>query len=154
MRVTERDASLWSEVRRVWLERGSDAGRCHRVEHARAYRDRLVLKLEGIEGPTAAAALRGFRVLAEESASRPLPEGEYHAARLLGMEVRDEDQRLLGTVRDVVPTGGTDILVVSAEAGGEEILVPVAPAIVRSVDNGRRRITVRLPDGLEDINRR
>jgi 16S rRNA processing protein RimM len=152
VRVVGGDASSWAGLGRAWLEREDGAGRWYRVERSRAYRDRLVLKLEGIDGPSEAEALRGSRVSGAESDCR-LPEGKLHPAVLVGLEVRDVTGRVLGTVEGVLPTGGTDVLVVS-RGGGSELLVPLAPEVVRSVDRAGQRITVELPEGLEELNDR
>jgi 16S rRNA processing protein RimM len=123
------------------------------VESARAYRDRLVLKLQGIDDPSQGDALRGRTVLAAAEDLPELPEGRYFAAALVGMTVRREGTtELLGEVTDVVETSGTDVLVV-AEPDGHELLVPMASEIVVEVREDERAISVRLPEGLRELNR-
>jgi len=70
----------------------------------------------------------------------------------VGRAVLDEDGSLLGTVDDVQPTGGVDLLVVRRPAPREELLVPLADEIVLDVDDERREIRVRLPEGLADLD--
>jgi 16S rRNA processing protein RimM len=152
VRVVEVEATAWSGVSRVRLGHGRESGVWHRVERARAYRDRLVLKLGGIDGPSEAAALRGLEVTAPESECELAP-GTFHPAQLRGMEVCDVRGKTLGTVREVLATGGTDVLVIRSDRESSEVLVPLAPEIVLRVEPAARRITVRLPDGLEELNR-
>jgi 16S rRNA processing protein RimM len=123
------------------------------VEAARAYRDRLVLKLEGVDDPSAAEALRGRWLLAPPDAVAELPEDGYYVADLVGLDVLDGDGARVGSVIDVVATSGTDVLVVE-DADGHEVLVPMAGEIVTAVRLDERRIEVRLPDGLRELNRR
>lgn len=158
VRIFAGDAAPWSELRRVLLlEPGVDEARPTEIESCRAYKDRLVLKLRGVDDASAAAGLRGYRVLAPADARPVLPEGRWLAARLVGCRVVDEGGRLLGRVRDLMPTAGVDLLVVDRQGGtpgaaGSELLVPMAREIVRSVDTDRGRIEVRLPDGLLELN--
>lgn len=157
MRVPSRDAAFWEELPRVWVEPEGvrSEGRFYDVEHARSYRDRLVIKLSGVDDAGAAKRLRGRRVLAAEEDAPNLEEGTHYAARLVGMEVRDEAGELLGRVRDVMPTGGVDLLVVAPEGKGkaEELLIPMAREIVLEVSEDQRRIRVRPPAGLVELNR-
>jgi ribosomal 30S subunit maturation factor RimM len=61
---------------------------------------------------------------------------------------------LLGGVTDVQSTGegvaGTPVLVVETRNG--ELLIPLAEDICTRIDPAARRIDVRLPEGLRDLN--
>jgi len=61
------------------------------------------------------------------------------------------DGESLGTVTEVLDSGGAHILKVDGKAG--EILIPFAQSYLRKVDLGERRIEVDLPEGLQDLNR-
>jgi 16S rRNA processing protein RimM len=147
----------------VWVARPPE-GRFYEVEHSRAYRDRLVLKLKGIEDGNGAARLRGHEVFVAREDAPGLPEGVHYVADLVGMLVVDERHGELGRVEGIVETGGVDLLRV--QRGGrdaesksgdkedaEELLIPLAREYVRSVDEGERRIHVRIPPELRDLNR-
>lgn len=159
--VARGNARFWVTVDRVWIEAVDGAnGRMHRVESSRAYRDRLVLKLVGLDDPDRVARLRGHRVMVRTCDAPPLPAGEYHLTELVGLDVHDESGRRIGTVREVQPTGGVDLLVVTPAEGvgaqgqaDEEVLIPLARSIVVAVLPEQRRIVVRPPAGLLDLNR-
>ena len=155
VRVASGDAGFWTGMRRVRLRRGdADCGPAPaEIERARAYRDRLVLKLRGIDDPGAASALRGAEVIAGGDDVPSLPDGVYWVSRLIGALVVEEDGAPVGRVEEVTPTGGTDLLVVR-DAGGAEILIPLACEIVIAVDDASRTIRVKLPEGLRDLNAR
>jgi len=152
------EAPLWERTQRFAFERDG-AVEFHDVEWARAYRDRLVLKLRGIDDAQAAAGLRGARVSVARSDAPCLPPGRHYVAELVGLEVVADGGRVLGVVQGVVATGGTDLLRVarrppvdSPDAAGE-LLIPLAREIVVEVDPARGRIVVDLPEGLEELNR-
>ena len=160
VRTYDEQASEWQALSEVWIHLQDAAPRSYAVQHCRGYRDRLVLKLEGIDDPGAAEALRSGEVMARREQAPALPPGQYWVARLVGLEVIDETHGTLGRVEGVLPTGGTDVLIIAAgdrgsQSGGvDELLVPLAPEIVREVDEENGTIRVRLPDGLLELNRR
>jgi len=136
----------------VLIDRGDGHREPFEVRGARAYRDKLVLLLAGIEDAGDAARLRGGTVLVPPDQVPELPDGRYYLARLLGLEVWEETGVRVGRVSDVIEAGGTETLVVEDEAG-HEILVPLVREIVLQVRQGEGRITVRLPEGLRELNR-
>lgn len=155
------DAEHWSRLRSFWIgSKDGTQGRFYAVQASRAYRDRLVLKLEGIDDPDGAEALRGKRLMARDAEAPPLPDGVWYTARLIGMMVLDESGGRIGRVTDVTSAGGADLLVVRDAAAPEEdstesneILIPLAREIVIEVNEEERIMTVRPPEGLLDLNR-
>lgn len=153
VKVVSGDAGRWVRLSRVVVTGagGSATSAPRRVEAARAYRDRLVLKLEGIDDANSAAGLRGSDVLAAGEDVPGLPEGVHWVERLVGARVQDTTSGDLGRVVDVVETGGIDLLLVK-DARGVETLVPLAKAIVTEIDETSGTILVALPDGLRGLN--
>jgi 16S rRNA processing protein RimM len=156
VRLASGDAALWVGLRKVWLgKKGAESP--YEIESSRAYRDRLVLKLKGIEEANQAAKLRGMNAVVARGDEPELPENVYYVARLVGMVVQDEQGDILGRVNDVMPTAGADLLIVAlaGEPGGEEeeVMIPLAKEIVLQVDEEENLITVRLPAGLLEINK-
>ncbi len=142
----------WKDLKAVRLGTSAGPGDLFRVEGSRAYRDRLVLKLEGVDDSTTAGSLRGLVAWAPGEEVPRLPEGEFYQQRLLGLEViEDRDGRRLGRIEDVIETGEVDVLVVRGH--GREVLVPLAREFLVLVDEAAGRVRVRLPEGLEEIYR-
>jgi len=153
VRVVSGDAARWAELHRVVLSGagpGAPAG-SRQVDSARAYRDRLVLKLAGVDDASGAAALRGCDVLVVAEDVPQLPKGVYWVERLVGAQVKDAVLGNVGRVTDVVATGGIDLLVVK-DAAGVETLVPMAGEFVKDVDESAGTILVALPAGLRGLN--
>lgn len=154
--IHEGEAVEWEGLERVWLAQGDADPRPFPIASHRSYRDRLVLRLAGIEDANGAARLRGARVLVPlDEAPRTEDDTWYHA-ELEGMAVRDEVGTAIGTVRAVVITGGVDLLAVCAVGAAEdeeEILIPFTKSIVLDVDTQARTLVVRPPEGLLDLNR-
>jgi 16S rRNA processing protein RimM len=153
VKVASGEAGRWTGLTAVLVGepvRGDADGAAPRhydVEGTRAYRDRLVLKLKGVDDPTRADALKGLWVFAPAEQVPELPRGVYWVERLVGLDVVDERGAPLGKVEDVMPTGGTDLLVVRHPGGGE-LLVPLAESIVLEIGSPAGPVVVRLPEGL------
>ena len=109
VRVVSGDAARWLNLGRVVLGGscpGNKAG-LREVEAARAYRDRLVVKLAGVNDAREAASLRGCEVAAHAEDVPRLPEDVYWVERLVGARVVDAILGDIGRVMDVVETAGS-----------------------------------------------
>lgn len=151
-------ADTWLGVRRFRID-GPAGDQDYEVESSRAYRNRLVLKLKGVDDASAAAGLRGGRVAVERAEAPELPQGTHYVADLVGLLVVDEAGQELGRVVGVVTSGGADVLRVRVTPGadeeddGEELLIPLAPEYVRSLDEREGRIVAHVPPDLRELNR-
>lgn len=109
-------------------------------------KDRIVLRFVGFASIEAAETLRGVEICVPESAASELDEGEFFDWQLAGCEVETMEGERIGTVREIMRPGGTEILVV--ENGEREFLIPFAEAICPEVDIEKKIIRVDPPEGL------
>lgn len=99
----------------------------------------VVLLLEGVTDRGAAEALRGTVLYAHRS-QIPVAEGAMLQEDMLGLPVLDaDDGRVLGRLLRIDPSPAADLLVVSTPSG--EVLVPMIPPFVHSVDEEGIRLT-------------
>ena len=121
------------------------------IENAWYHQGRVILKFAGVETITDAENLRGCEVQIPYEDLGPPPEGEHYDIDLIGCEVIAADSgRVIGEVEELLEFGGQPLLEVRREE--REILIPYTPAICLQVDVKAKRITVQLPDGLEELN--
>ena len=76
-----------------------------------------------------------------------LPEGKYYIADLIGLEVYEDNGKLLGIVDDVFNTKSNSVYVVKME-NGELKYLPGIPDVIKNVDLDNKKITVTLIPGL------
>ncbi|MDI7276066.1 MAG: ribosome maturation factor RimM [Anaerolineae bacterium] len=122
--------------------------RVFRLQSARLHKGNVVLKLEGIDSPEQAAALRGELLYVPLSEAMPLGEHEYYHYQILGLDVYTVQGEHLGSVTDILETGSNDVYVVQGR--GREVLIPALADVVQEVDLEHRRLVVVLPPGLVD----
>lgn len=139
-------AVLASDGTTVWIVPPPSVGAVPRtITSVRSGPRGPLIRLSGVATAADAHDLAGRWLLVR---GEELPaEEDSHA--LIGMAVRDRDRGDIGTVTDVIVTGANDVLVVTGGGFGE-VLVPVIPDVVRSVDAGSHVIDVTLLDGLID----
>src|SRR5262249_22545977 len=73
----------------------------------------------------------------------------YPVRELVQCQVYTLQGECLGSVVDVLPSGGNDIFVV--RQGDKEILIPATKQVVRLIDLAGKRVEVELPQGLREI---
>ena len=131
---------------------------------------KAVLHFEGIDSINDAEKLRGLEVQIPFEQRAEVPSGIFFVTDLIGCSVFEiaataspmssspcslaEAPVLLGKVRDVYFPGegqpGTPLLAVDTSRG--EVLVPLAEDICTMIEITARRIEVKLPEGLRDLN--
>jgi 16S rRNA processing protein RimM len=126
------------------------AARAMEVVACWPHKGRFVLKFEGVDSIDDAEAFRGMDVRIGESELPALPAGSYYHHQLKGLAAFDEAGAALGTVQDVLETGG-EAPVLTVRDAGSETLIPLAEAFVREVDLARGRIVVVRPQYLEAV---
>jgi 16S rRNA processing protein RimM len=109
---------------------------------------RVVLKLKGFDTPEAAAALAGCTLAVPESEAVELEEGEFYDWQLEGCRVETIQGREVGTVREVLHTGGEAPVLVILDEANRENLVPLAESICVEIDVDAKLIRVDAPEGL------
>lgn len=137
-----------AEVRGFWLPVGRNAGR-------------IVLQLDGIDNISAAEALAGCEMVIPASERPGLDGGTVYVADLVGTTVFD-GERLIGTIDDVQFPASPDgsrlrdeaaALLVVVSPTEEELLIPFVKEYIREMDLEQKRLQMKLPSGLIDINR-
>lgn len=129
-----------------------------RVENFWFLRSRIVLKFQGIDSINEAETLRDFAVAIPASERAPLDPGSIYVSDLVGCRVYDLNQggAEAGEVIDVDRgSTNTDLLVLrrsGARGAAAEALIPFVREYVVRMDAADRRLEMRLPEGLLEIN--
>jgi 16S rRNA processing protein RimM len=117
----------------------------------RMHQGRPVILFKGIASMNDAELLAGteLRIAEDDLDEQELEEGEYYHRDLIGCEVVTESGESIGQVASVDDGHGQARLVVRSRRN--EVLIPLADAIC-TVDIAAKRITVRPPEGLLEVN--
>ena len=120
------------------------------VATMRMHQGRPVILFKGIASMDDAELLAGLELRVPESElGHVLEDGEYYHRDLIGCDVVTESGEAIGKVAAVEGDGNATRFVVRGRRG--EVLIPFASEIC-TVDVTARRITIRPPEGLLDLN--
>jgi 16S rRNA processing protein RimM len=114
----------------------------------------IVLKFAGVDSISDAEQLSGWEVQIPREQRAELEEGAAYVSELTGCEVwvdAEPDKKLLGAVADVDLSGGAAPLLVVRGGDGQEYLLPFAEEFLKSVDLEQRRVEMKLPEGLLEL---
>ena len=120
------------------------------VTTVRFHRDRPVIGIRGVDDMSTAEKLAGLELRVPVDTLAPLPPGTFYRHDLIGCVVETESGETVGTVSDVEGTLSRSRLVVKTDRG--EALVPLAVEICSMIDPAARRIVIKPPAGLLELN--
>ena len=107
--------------------------------------DTLIISFDDYLTPESVRDLKGCEVIIQGDA-----DGGDDLESVTGFTLRDTESTFTGTVTGIIHNPGQLLATVASEAG--EVTVPLHPDLIVSVDNRRKIIEMRLPEGLTEIN--
>ena len=111
---------------------------------------RIVFKFAGYDSIEAAKEFAGFELAVPASDRVELAEDQFYEWELKGCRVESIDGESIGSVSEVMRTGGVEVLVVENDSG-RELLVPMAQEICVEIDLNKRLIRIDPPPGLLEL---
>jgi len=110
----------------------------------------VLLSLEGIENRDLAETLIGSELFVKRDSFPKLVDGSYYWFDIIGLAVFTNDEKYIGRVESIIPTGSNDVYVVkdAQKDRDNEILIPAIESAVLEIDLEQKRMIVDLPEGL------
>lgn len=120
-----------------------------KILNVKYFKNTVILKLKDIEDIDIAISFKNHFLLIDRENAIELPENTFFIFELIGCEVYEENDNLLGKVKDVIQTGSNDVYVVK-NASNKEILIPAIKSVVKNISIENKKIVVQIPEGLID----
>ena len=120
-----------------------------RLEEYWPHKGLVVLKFAGVDSISDAEALVGSEIQLPRGERAELEVGEY-VSDLVGCEVFDRG-RAIGRIEDV-QFGAGDAPLLQIFKGSQEILVPFAEEFIAAIDIRGKRVEMKLPAGILEVN--
>ena len=143
---TTDDPERFRKLKKVYLDTGKDYMPL-KVTGIKFFKNQVILKFQEFQDINEIEKYRGKDLLIDREQAVPLAENENFIVDLIDMDVYDEEEKRLGTLTDVLPTGANDVYVVETDEG-KEILLPASPSCILDVDVEAAKMIVRIPEGL------
>ncbi len=115
------------------------------LESVRMLKNTIVAKFCGMDIPEDWIPFRNKELFVTEDNLMPLPPGQYYIHQIVGLEVVDEQKKIIGRVADVLQTGSNDVYVIKTPEG-DELLLAAIESVVREIDIAAGRMSVIVPE--------
>jgi 16S rRNA processing protein RimM len=143
------DASEYEDLDSVLIEvRGELTP--YFIESLSINRDRAIVALEDVDSLDEAKKLINCPVwLPLDNLEEITDPDRFYYHEIIGYRIIDENEGPLGTVTSVMAMPTQDLI--AMQYRGQEMLIPINSAIVKTVDRETKTLNVDLPDGLLDV---
>ena len=111
-------------------------------------KEKVLLKLKGVEGPEEAKKLVGSYLEIERENLVRLPEGRYFIFDIIGLKVITTEKKEVGTVKEVISLPVNDVYVVQGEE--KEYDIPALKEVVKKIDLEKKIMIIEPQEGLLD----
>jgi 16S rRNA processing protein RimM len=133
------------------LDKAGASRREVEIEDLWPHKGLLVFKFVGVDSISDAEGLIGSELQLPGAERAKLEQGWNYVSDLVGCTVFDQGSEI-GRIEDVQFGAGEAPLLIVAGAGGKKFDVPFAEAYVDVVDLPKRKISMKLPEGMLEIN--
>ncbi|MEH7802810.1 MULTISPECIES: ribosome maturation factor RimM [Bacillus] len=108
-----------------------------------------LLTFEEISSLNEAELLKESILKVEKEHLVSLDEGEFYFHQIIGCEVYDEEDQLVGQIKEILTPGANDVWVVGRK-GKKDALIPYIPSVVKKIDISSKTIHIEVMEGLID----
>ena len=140
------DITRFDDLETIYIEKNKKLEK-KIIEEVKYHKSLVLLKIKGIDDINDTEQYKNCILKIERKDAVELPEDTYFITDLIGIEVYDEDEKLLGNLIDIFPTGSNDVYVVKDELG-KQILLPAIGEVIKKVDVANKKMIVKLIPGL------
>ena len=134
----------------VFLETASGETHEHAVSSISPHQSIFLLTLKGLGSLEEAEKYRGAAVFIRKDTASRETDDEYFWHEIIGMQVYLKSGEHIGTIEQVIPTGGNDVFVVRKEES--EILIPGIHDVVQEIDLEGKKMIIDAMEGMLELN--
>jgi len=116
------------------------------ISRSRNQKTHIIVKLQDVDSIDAAERLKGLIVFIDKKELPKKEDDEYYWFELIGMDVFNTEDKLIGKVKDIMDTAAQPILIISNNT--EEYLVPMVEKYVEDIDLANSKIVINPIEGL------
>lgn len=143
---TTDDAARFKKCKSVLLELGNEYKEL-KIESVKLFKQFAILKFQGFDNINDIEKYKGGKLFVTRENAVKLNKDEYFIADLIDCTVVDEEEKEVGVLKDVMPTGANDVYIIEMR-DGKELLLPAIKECILSIDVEAAKIKVHIMDGL------
>ena len=146
---TDFEEERFKKGSKLLITRGNQLIREVVVQSYRNHKNFLLVKFEGIDSVEEAEKLKNLQIKIDSDEVGELEENEFYFHEIIGCEVFDENEKLLGEIIEILTPGANDVWVIKGQ-NGKEILIPYIEDVVKKIDIESKKIDIEVMEGLID----
>lgn len=146
---TTDDVKRFKKLKVCTLDTGREEIELH-VESCKFFKQFAILKFKEFNDINEVERYKHCGLYVDREHAVELKKDEYYIADLVGVTVYNEDETVLGTLKDVIETGANDVYLVEME-DGRELMIPALKECILDVDIENGRMKVHLLKGLLEL---
>lgn len=116
------------------------------IEKLSLNKELVIIKFEDIDSIDHTERVMGCPLYLPLSALPPLPENRFYFHEIIGFQVIDAEEGVIGFIKEVYQITQQDILAVDHH--GQEVLIPLHDDFIVKVDKTQKEMHLNLPSGL------
>lgn len=140
------DVTRFDDIKQVYIEKNKKLEQVE-IEEVRYHKNLVLIKIKGVDDIDSTLKYKNCLIKIDRKDAVNLPQDSYFIVDLIDMEVYTEENKLIGKIVDVFPTGSNDVYVVKDELG-KQTLLPAIGEVIKNVDVGKKKMIVHLIKGL------
>lgn len=145
---TTDDPARFKRLKEVILDTGKEE-LVLEIESVKFFKQFVILKFKGVDNINDIEKYRQKSLYVTRKNAVRLKKDEYFIADLIGITVIDEEEKPVGTLKDVMETGANDVYVIEM-TDGRELLLPAIRQCILNVDIEVGKMQVHILEGLLD----
>lgn len=146
---TTDDVKRFKKLKTCTLDTGREEIELH-VESCKFFKQFAILKFKEFNNINEVEIYKRCGLYVNREQAVKLEKDEYYIADLIGITVYNEDDTVLGILKDVIETGANDVYLIKME-NGKELMVPALKECILEVNVEESRMKVHLLEGLLDL---
>lgn len=145
---TTDDVKRFKRLKEVILDTGKEQITLE-IEGVKFFKQFAILKFKGIDNIDDVVKYRQKSLYVTRENAVRLSKDEYFVADLMGLKIRNEEDREIGVLKDVLETGANDVYIITLN-DGRELLLPAIKQCVLAVDMEAGYVKIHILEGLLD----
>ena len=145
---TTDDPERFKKLKRVELDTGKERIPLE-ISGVKFFKQFVIVKFKGIDNINDVEKYRKMPLLVSREDAVELEEDEYFMADIIGMDVYTDEDKLFGTLADIMETGANDVYIINTEEHGE-VLIPAIKDCIKEIDTDNNKMIIHLMAGLID----
>lgn len=139
------DIDNLSKIKEIFFD--ENLNNKHKVKYCKVQKNMFIMKIDGIDIVEDAKNLKDTNIYIVKEDISDL-EDTYYIEDLIGMDVIDENEEVIGVISYVFNTGANDVYEIKS-LEDKEIYIPAIKDVVKKVDVKNKKMYIEMMEGLK-----